>query len=59
MSADAPTTPPPTADQIREAIASTSTCSEAAKRLGISPWELIRLARAYKIRLVWSRDWAR
>lgn len=58
MSKDAPATPP-TADDIHRAIAETATCSEAADRLKITPWELIRYARQYKIKLNWSRDWGR
>lgn len=57
--AKVPSSPTPTADQIKEAIAETSTCSEAAERLGISVWDVIKLARQHKIKLNWSRDWAR
>lgn len=59
-------TPPPqdpvresTADAIRRAIDETSTCSEAAKALQVDVRELLKLARVYRIRLRWTKDWAR
>lgn len=51
--------PAPTAEDLRRALSETTTCTETAAKLQVDVRELLRLARAYKIRLPWTRDWAR